>query len=279
MNKWVFLIFGIALSAFSQTFLSGEIKGAFPRDNYIVSSDLSVKFGDTLFIAAGSELRFKPNTGLMVRGVFIASGTPQDPIIMTSAQEQSAKTSGVDSQAINVWKGIDFSASKVMSQLSYCLICFCDTALVIKNSFQKVDFDHVVFHKNKSVNILWAGKPVETEDDVQYLHKVDASDNIQPKPSMPKKVAGDIAYGLQSQWKPISRSVFSLLSITGTGIALYGYFKAKEHDRQYDRMIKNPEPEDVRKMAEQRDKMVGLRDTGFAFSMVGAGLFFVTFFF
>jgi hypothetical protein len=276
MNKWAYFIFSVTFSVFSQTFLSGEIKGAFPRDNYIISSDLSVKFGDTLLFEAGSELRFKPNTGLMIRGVLIASGTAQNPIIMTSAQEQSAKSSGADSQAINVWKGIDFSASKVMSQLAYCLICFCDTALVIKNSFQKVDFDHVVFHKNKSINIIWAGKVIETSDDVQYLHKVDAPDNIQPKASIPKKVAGDIAYGLQSRWKPISRLAFSAISLGGTGIWIYGAMKAADYNREYVRQTTSTEAQAWR---ERRDSKVRLMNNGIALCMMGTGAFFVTFLF
>jgi hypothetical protein len=261
---------------FPQTFISGEIKGAFPRDNYIVSGNLSVKFGDTLVFEAGSELRFKPNTGLTIRGVFIANGKIDNPIILTSAQEQDVKLSNSNPQKMFWWKGVDLSASKVMSRLSYCLFCFSDTALAIKNSFQKIDLDHVVFHKSKSANLVWAGKTVEINDDVQYIYRMDFKVNPPKKESFPVKVASDFAYGFKSRWKIIIKPTCAVVALSGAGIWAFGYTKAEDYNKKY---MLETNKEGAKDMRMKRDRMVDLVNTGIAMSMIGTGAFFITFLF
>jgi hypothetical protein len=276
MNKCSAVLLVCAFSGFSQTFLSGEIKGAFPRDNYIISSDLSVKFGDTLSFEAGSELRFKPNTGLTIRGVLLALGKVDNPIILTSSQEQAARSPVKNTDSIRTWKGIDFSASKVMSHLSYCLFCFCDSALVIKNTFQKIDIDHVVFHKNKCTNLVWAGKTLETIDDVEYIYRLDSNDNAPKNDLFPFKAASAIAQSLKGRWKIVSRSTFSIVSLTGAGMWIIGYLKAEDYHRQYQLQ---KDTYNAQRMREERDNMVNVMNAGVALCMIGTGAFGITFLF
>jgi hypothetical protein len=266
---------------FSQTFISGEIKGAYPRDNYIITSDLSVKFGDTLIFEAGSELRFKPNTGLTIRGVFIAEGKVDNTIVFTSALEQDVKSSGTTSQSMHLWKGVNLSASKVMSKLAYCLFCFCDTGLIIKNTFQKINLDHVAFHKNKSANIVWAGKPIQKNEDVQYIYRMDKTDNTSKHEFFPVKVASDFAYELKSHWKAVSRSTFSVFSLAGGGMWVVGYLKSKDYQNQYNEIHEKDEntQEAFDRLKSKRDQMAGMGNTGIAMCMVGTGAFLITFLF
>jgi hypothetical protein len=276
MNKCNAILLACVFSSYSQTFLSGEIKGAFPRDNYIISSDLSVKFGDTLSFEAGSELRFKPNTGLTIRGVFLARGKIDNPIILTSSQEQAPRSLVKNIDSIRTWRGIDFSASKVISRLSYCLFCFCDSALVIKNTSQKINIDHVVFHKNKFTNLVWAGKTIETEDDVEYVYQMDTNDNSRKNPTFPFNVATALAHSFKGKWKIASRLTFTAVSLAGAGVWVYGYLKAEDYNRQY---LLQRDKDEAQNMREKRDGMVNVVNTGVAMCMIGTGAFFVTFLF
>jgi len=276
MNKCSAVLLVCVFSGFSQTFLSGEIKGAFPRDNYIISSDLSVKFGDTLSFEAGSELRFKPNTGLMIRGVLLVLGKIDNPIILTSSQEQAVRSPVKNTDSICTWKGVDFSTSKVMSRLSYCLFCFCDSALVIKNTSQKINIDHVVFHKNKFTNLVWVGKTIETEDDVEYVYQLDSNDNSRKNPTFPLNIATALAQSFKGRWKIASKLTFSAVSFAGAGMWIFGYLKAEEYNRQY---IEQRDMDNAQKMREKRDGMVNVANAGVAMCMVGTGAFFITFLF
>ncbi len=279
MNKSVIAILSLVACGFSQTFISGEIKGAFPRDNYIVTGDLSVKFGDTLIFEAGSELRFKPNTGLTIRGVFIAEGKVDNTIIFTSAQEQELKSAESTALATHWWKGIDLSAPKVMSRLAYCLFCFCDTALVLKNTFQKIDLDHVVFHKNKSANLVWVGKTVETSDDVEYIYRMDVADKIQKKGNFPINLASDIAYGIKTRWKTLIKPTCAAVSIAGGAMWIFGYVKSKDYNGQYLSVHESNKQTEIDQLKNKRDGMAELANTGIAMCMMGTGAFVITFLF
>jgi hypothetical protein len=273
MSQRVFIALGCACSAFPQTFLSGELKGVLPRDTYLITSDISIKPGDTLVCAAGSELLFKPNTGLQVRGVFIASGTVQEPVVMTAAQDRSVLLSGVGPPPLFPWKGIDFSASKFMSRLSYCLLSFGDTAVIIKEFLGNVDFDHVVFHKNRSMNILCSGKSIGTEDDVQYLFQKNGPDSGTMKKNAAKTRLGNAASAWEVSRKPLGQVTFSALSLAGAGMGAYGYLKAKDFHRQYERQTSDG---GALRMRQWRDDKVRLMNAGVALCMVGTGMFIIT---
>jgi hypothetical protein len=275
MIKCFSILFSLAFCGFSQTFISGEIKGAFPRDNYIITGNLSVKFGDTLIFEAGSELRFKPNTGLIIRGVFMAAGKVDNSIIFTSAQEDVQSVES-NSNTANWWKGINLSAPKVMSSLAYCLFCFCDTAIAIKNTFQKITLDHVVFHKNKSANLVWAGKTIETNDDVQYIYRVDLKDNVQKKDIFPIQIAEDIAYGLKSHWKTLAKPTFAAVSLAGGAMWIFGYMKNKDFDDQYLAVNGQGNQQKMNQLKNKRDQMANLGYAGSAICMIGAGAFLIT---
>ncbi|GIY58670.1 protein bark beetle [Caerostris darwini] len=75
-------------------FIDGQIGGRLYNnlklsrraEPYIVSSDLTVMHGATLFIDPGVVLEFYPSVGILVLGDLVAQGTKEDPVTMRPAK-------------------------------------------------------------------------------------------------------------------------------------------------------------------------------------------------
>ncbi|XP_046609560.1 protein bark beetle isoform X2 [Neodiprion virginianus] len=61
------------------------------RSPYVVREDLFVERDGTLVIEPGVEIRFAPMIGITIRGVITAEGTPEQPVVFTSAETQSTQ--------------------------------------------------------------------------------------------------------------------------------------------------------------------------------------------
>jgi hypothetical protein len=274
--KFVAVILFFTVSCFPQIFLSGEIKGAYPRNNYIITGNLSVKFGDTLIFEPGSELRFEPNTGLEIRGVFIAKGTIDNSIIFTSTKDQVVISKESDNKDAFFWKGIETNVPTVIIRLSYCLFCYCESAISIKKTLQEIELYHVVFHQNKSSNLMIAGKSFETMDDIEYIYHFNSKEIKPSKNIAPIKMAIDVGQGLKTRWKILLRTTSLATLVSGTGLIVYNYNQANKYQEQY----RNATDIDVMKdKQEKRDYSVSLVNTGIAVVMSSVGAFIITFIF
>ena len=57
---------------------------------YRVEKDIFIPWNHRLFIQPGAELRFAPNTSLIVHGQLVARGKPESPITFTAADPVDA---------------------------------------------------------------------------------------------------------------------------------------------------------------------------------------------
>lgn len=110
---------------FDGTEIKGEISGFLKADNspYLVTEDVVVAENAVLVIEPGVTMLFKPNTGIIAKGQFVASGTKGKPVHFYSAS-MDAKPGD--------WNGI-FISSGELAEFSNAVILHAKTAIVVEN--------------------------------------------------------------------------------------------------------------------------------------------------
>ncbi len=277
------ILLTLFFSVFPQTFLSGELKGTYAKDSYIITGTISVKAGDTLRFQAGSELRFQPNTGLDIRGVFIAAGTVDSAIALTAANEQEVASRAGRDWASYRWKGIVVTDITATLKLSYCLICFSESAMAIPVIMREIVFNHVVFHRNGPDNFKRGDIVIPTEDNIEYVYQsstvnLTASAAIQPDQTTPGKTAnvhGKIT-GWSAKWIMPVRISFAAATLLGGGLWIGGYSKANKYEKQYQKELNTNSIETWRN---KRDNMAEIANFGIGLCFTGIGIVAVTFVF
>lgn len=110
---------------FDGTEIKGEISGFLKADKspYLVTEDLIVEYNNVLVIEPGTTIMFKPNTGIIAKGQFVASGTKSKPVTFTSASMEPKPGD---------WKGI-FITGDEPAEISNAVILLAKTGIVIEN--------------------------------------------------------------------------------------------------------------------------------------------------
>ncbi len=122
----------------------------------LVSKPIEVPAGDTLTIRKGSEVLFSPFAGIILTGgVFLADGTKDSPISLTSVQDTVETTSSFD------WNGIEIK--KGTAHLSYCFIANSTAGITAIDS-QSVFLDNCIFGYNGQWHLSIAGSIVPVPD-------------------------------------------------------------------------------------------------------------------
>ena len=128
-----------------------EVKGyhsgvwSLANSPYLVTGRVYVRDGETLTIEPGVEVRFQPDTDLMVYGVLKALGEAENRIRFTSAQ--SIKNPGD-------WNGIYLYGAEVGTTMAHCEILYAHNALTIDDSEQNVTVTNTTLRYSKESGIL-----------------------------------------------------------------------------------------------------------------------------
>jgi hypothetical protein len=162
------VIGGVCSGALAQKQLTGEISGNFQAGEYRVSGDVVVLPKMTLSFAPGSVLRFENYAGITVQGRFVCNGTPQKPIVFTSANDvQHAKTLP---EAFD-WNGIKVSFEAEGISLEHCTVAYSTFGLNIESNATTVSIKNVAFIHNGSASLSRGKKmvPVQETAPVSFL--------------------------------------------------------------------------------------------------------------
>ncbi|MBL7191947.1 right-handed parallel beta-helix repeat-containing protein [bacterium] len=122
MRKRLFLIcIAVILPLLSpaEQYISGDLSGVLEEDIYIVTGQINVQDGDSLWIEPGAEFYFDGGFGFDIFGYLYAEGTETDSITFQP------------NVGIPQWDGIDFFfEAGDSSVLGYCLITGCNPSAI-----------------------------------------------------------------------------------------------------------------------------------------------------
>ncbi len=151
----ILLLCIVGCAAFKPRPVAQPVKGVISQDTLwqgevAIDKDVVVLSGVTLSIAPGTVVRFKKSkstrvdprflfttTELIIRGSLLAEGTPEQPILFTSAEEQPQ---------MEDWAGIILDGAEA-SIIKHCRLEFAQTAVYCINASPKIE--HNVFSHNK----------------------------------------------------------------------------------------------------------------------------------
>ncbi len=148
MRKLLILFFVLSASfAKAQTTVSGNQYGVWLKSSspYQVAGNITVPYGDTLFIEAGVTVTFTSYYKFTINGVLIAEGEVSDSVLFTPEN----RTTG--------WGGLRFENGSGVSILNYCRIEFGKTAATDYPDIHgggaalintDVQFSHCLFYGN-----------------------------------------------------------------------------------------------------------------------------------
>lgn len=103
--------FSFSLGISQSTQLSGELNGMLVKGEYEITSDISIPYGQSLIIQAGTVLLFHQDVSLYVSGEIQALGTSTDSIKFTTIDNSIG------------WSGLKFNPnSSSNSKISFCLV-------------------------------------------------------------------------------------------------------------------------------------------------------------
>jgi hypothetical protein len=151
----------LAGACLAQEKLTGEISGNYKAGEYLVSGDVAVPAKTTLSFAPGSVLRFENYAGIEVHGRFVCNGTPQKPVVFTSARDvPRAKTLP---EAFD-WNGIKVSFDAEGISLEHATIAYSTFGLNVESNTTPVSIKNVTFIHNGSSSLTRGKKMVPVQE-------------------------------------------------------------------------------------------------------------------
>jgi hypothetical protein len=155
------LIGGVAGSALAQKQLTGEISGNYQAGEYRISGDLVVLPRTTLSFAPGSVLRFENYTGITVQGRFVCKGTPQQPVVFTSARD--VPHTGTMPEAYD-WNGIKITFEADTVSLEHCTIAYSTFGLNIESNATQVSLKNISIIHSGSASLTRGKKLIPVQE-------------------------------------------------------------------------------------------------------------------
>jgi hypothetical protein len=155
------IIGGVYRGAAAQVPLTGEISGNYQAGQYLVSGDVVVLPKTTLSFAPGSVVRLAEYAGITVQGRLVCNGTPQQPIVFTSANDMPhARTLP---EAFD-WNGIKVSFEAEGVSLEHCTIAYSTFGLNIESNATQVSIKNVTFMHNGTASLTRGKKMIPVQE-------------------------------------------------------------------------------------------------------------------
>jgi hypothetical protein len=137
-------------SMFAGQYITGELSGVYPTDDYVITGNIYVLPRTTLRFEPGSTLRFENFTGIIIRGELICKGTILRPIKFTSSRD--VPNSRIMPESFD-WNGIKVMPEAINICLEYCTIAYSTTGLEIASNATPVILKEVSFFHNGSTSL------------------------------------------------------------------------------------------------------------------------------
>lgn len=282
----------------AQKYLTGELSGNYPADEYIVSGNIHVLPKTRLTFDPGCILRFENYTGIVVRGELICLGSSLKPVVFTSSRDiPSTRTMP---EAFD-WNGIKVTSESDGITLENCVIAYSTFGLNIESNATPVSIKEIKFNNNGSASLTREKKmmPVTENQGVSFvwpeIQQVKAMPDTMekdsaaaPQPNKKTKKTAKKEYAKpKGAWKQPVRITFGSTAAVGGILWLSGYLQSGKYLNQrehvYDHFVKGTTTNVVDPNWKNADKnyrnWVNIQNLGIGLFSVGAIGFSVTFFF
>jgi hypothetical protein len=153
----------LPFTAFGQRYITGELSGVYPADDYVVTGNIHVLPRTSLRFEPGTTLRFENFTGIIVRGELICKGTILRPILFTSSRD--IPRSPITPEAFD-WNGLKITQEASMVCIEFCTVSYSTTGIEIASKATPVILKEVTFHHNGSNALIREREQIPTDENV-----------------------------------------------------------------------------------------------------------------
>lgn len=167
MRKITLLICFFALQACAYKYISGEMSGVQPADDYFVTATIYVQRNQTLTFEAGSRLYFEQFSGITVLGSLVLEGTIKRPILLTSKKECPDRLPNEIPESFD-WNGIETHAEAKLLGLKNVKIYHSVFGLNIKSQTTKISLVNVEFFNNGYASLVRDGKMISVQPGIPF---------------------------------------------------------------------------------------------------------------
>jgi hypothetical protein len=278
----------------SITELSGEQSGEYIIGEYIVTDNVIIPEGKTMTIQAGSVIRFKQYTGLIVKGKLECIGNADTVTLFTSEKIQSVSDTGSYNQNLSQWNGVEIiSGGSVHAE--YIGINNSVFGIKSEKKFKSILLEKVVFSNNVQ-NFSIADKIIHVENDSEFdFPNVEENETAVTQPAVkkdtivikevkeikvmqkpPEKPSANLEVSTKKRWKTPVLLSFGTSAIAGgvLGIIYLNKYEDKKKEYNQSRDVKN-----TKKKREDEEFFLNLSITLIGISAAGTLGFSITAFF
>jgi hypothetical protein len=274
----------LPVSVYSERYITGELSGVYPADEYVITGNIYVLPRTTLRFDPGSTLRFENFTGMIVRGELICKGTILRPIRFTSSRD--IPSSRIMPEAFD-WNGIKVMPEAINICLEFCSITYSTAGLEIASNTTPVILNEVTFSHNGSASLTREREMITLEDNVPVSFRwplEQEKDNMTGRHEDDRvadktKSVSTVQKSHDSKpielKKPVMYASGGLTFVCGLAAAA-SYGLAWYYDRKYD---KAPPGSDFKSLKANRDHALLGSGIALAVASIGAVAFTVTYVF
>jgi hypothetical protein len=269
----------LPFTAFGQKYITGELSGIYPADDYVITGNIHVLPRTSLRFEPGSTLRFENFTGITVHGELICKGTILRPIRFTSSRD--IPNSRIMPESFD-WNGITVTAEAINVCLEYCTISYSTTGLEIALNATPVLLREVTFHHNGSSSLIRERELINTDENVPVsfqwsrlpVEKIQQHDSTIAAPV--KKSSANPAQPPIDWRKPALYSTGGLTIAGGLFAATAYYGIAWKYSVDY---RQEKDPDNKIPLARKRDNWTTASTIGLAVACISAVGFTLTYIF
>jgi len=141
---------------------------------YVIDQDIVIPDGKKLTIKEGCVLLFKPFTGIVVQGMLAVEGTPAQPVVLTSYNDNKYNEKNDMLPNPFDWNGILIHPLAHGAVIRNCVVSF--SVYGVKSQTARLDIESGTFRQNGQFNCTVNDKILPAVDNVQFTWKPEGED-------------------------------------------------------------------------------------------------------
>lgn len=210
--------------------LTGELSSRVKNSGrpYLVTSDISVRPGETVVLEAGTVILFKNFTGLQIHGVLKAEGTEAAPVVFTSENDTAHSPLSTMPAAPYDWNGIAVFENAVGTSFEQCRVEY--SLYGINTLTEQIIVRDCRFRQNGRSDFAVNGEVVEVGEGAFTNELGDM-----PAPELAQLFGGEVVQKTKPS-RVVLRVGCAVVGLAGIGVGVYKTFDYRKSKAQFDSM-------------------------------------------